>query len=708
MPKEATVAAPEPVSSHRSIWLSVMLLTGGVVLAYFNSFSVPLLFDDRVAIQDNPAIRQLWPGEASPPGAAPAAGGRPVVRLSLAINYALGGESVGGYHGVNLAIHLAATLALFGCVRRTLRRASGCARGARDSTRVAGVAAGVWALHPIHTVAVTYLSQRSESLMGLFCFLTLYGYGRAVEAPNQWRWRCLSVGSCALGMATKESMVSAPLVVLLYDWAFVSGSPISSWKQRRSLLLALAATWAVLGLSLGALPERAVGYGLGVSAWSYLLVQAGVILRYLRLTLFPWPLVFDYGPDVQVAWAWGVGQAAVVGALMAAAAAAMWRQPRAGFFAACFFVLLAPTSSFVPIVLQPVAENRVYVASAFVVVALVVLVVAVGGRRLLGPFALAAAALAVATAARNRDYESAVSLWTDTAAKRPCNARAHNNLAEALLAADRPTDAVAAARAALLLNPGYAEAEANLAGALVKLERYGEAMRHARRAAELNPRLATAQYHLGVALTRSGALSGARSAFTAAIAQAPRFAEPRAILAVVLVNLGETAEAVAQAEIALRLKPGLAQARLALGCAWLRSGQFEQAAEQLELFVLADPGNRDGWQNLAVARLQTGRATDAIAAFQRVLAVDPNLAEVQSNFSIALLRAGRGLEAIQAAETAVRLNPALASARCNLALALMQTGRIDEATRQFEECLRLDPGHATAQSAMQKLRTGRR
>jgi hypothetical protein len=103
-------------------------------------------------------------------------------------------------------------------VRRTLGP-----RSDRRAFLVAFSAALLWALHPLQTESVTYIVQRAESLMGLFYLLTLYCFIRgAAEEGSRWYIPC--VGACLLGMATKEVMVSAPLVVLLYDRTFVAGS----------------------------------------------------------------------------------------------------------------------------------------------------------------------------------------------------------------------------------------------------------------------------------------------------------------------------------------------------------------------------------------------------------------------------------------------------------------------------------------------------
>src|SRR6185312_264369 len=251
-------------------------------------------------------------------------------------------------------------------------------------------------------------------------------------------------------MATKESMVTAPFLVFAYDAVFVGGSPRAAWRQRRGYYLALAATWMLLaGLMLG-FARRSVGFHQGIRPFDYALTEGGAILRYLRLALWPHPLVFDYGPGLAIgAGAWAASGAVVL--LLAAAAGLLWKRPRPGFLGLAFFVLLAPSSSFVPVALQPIAENRMYLPLAAVLVGLLL-----AARRGLGrgfPWLVAAAALAelAATSARNADYRTTLSIWSDTTVQRPGNYRAWDSLGDALAHAGRRPAAIASFRRALAL-----------------------------------------------------------------------------------------------------------------------------------------------------------------------------------------------------------------------------------------------------------------
>ena len=255
----------------------VLLVAG--VYAFYNSFQGPFVLDDLHSILFNQQIRSLWPpwNALSPPKNC-AVAGRPVVNLSLAVNYALGELSVSGYHVFNLVFHMLGALVLFGVVRRTLSRAEMPENFRRRPVGLALAVALIWMVHPLQTESVTYTIQRTELMMGLFFLLTLYCFIRSLYATHVRAWQVAAVIACALGMGSKEVMVSCPLVVLLYDRVFVSSSFREILRRRGTFYAGLAATWLILvALVTGGPRTRAVGLGFEkLTPWDYARTQLGV------------------------------------------------------------------------------------------------------------------------------------------------------------------------------------------------------------------------------------------------------------------------------------------------------------------------------------------------------------------------------------------------------------------------------------------------
>ena len=371
--------------------------------------------------------------------------GRPLLNFSLAVNYAISGEAVWSYHALNLLIHICAGLTLFGVVRQTLSGFVGAqtccdleedgrskpAPLQRDATLLACAVALLWMLHPLLTESVTYITQRCESLMGLFYLLTLYGFIRSVTAESRNCWLVLSIAACCCGMATKQVMVTAPVLVLLYDRTFVSGSFRTALANRRWYYAGLAATWLWLGFLMhrSSLAAIHIGFQAGGSWQTYAMTELCVVTNYLRLAFWPHPLVFDYGVEIMVTDPLTAAPyALIIGAILAGVGIACWRAPKVGFLGCWFFLFLAPTSTVVPIGGEPMAESRMYLPLAAVVALVVTGVYARFGRRSLVLWPVLAVGLGWLTYVRNEAYGSDIALWRDTVAKMPRSARARYNL----------------------------------------------------------------------------------------------------------------------------------------------------------------------------------------------------------------------------------------------------------------------------------------
>jgi len=649
--------------------MPVVVIAAGL-LAYYNSFMGPFIFDDVPSIQENLTIRHLWPiwRPLSPPhNGGITVEGRPLTNLSLAINYALGGFKVQGYHALNLAVHILASLALLGVVRRTLQQPRLRERFGSTANELALAVAVLWTVHPLQTESVTYIVQRAESIMGLFYLLTLYCFIRGAASPLPRRWYILCVAACALGMASKEVIISAPFMVLLYDRTFVSGSFREAWQRRRPLYLALASTWVLLGFLVVTYGNRggAAGFASSTTSWqAYALTQLPAIAHYLRLSFWPTPLVFDYGTAVVTSAAEVVPGAVIVAALLIGTLIALNRSPSVGFLGVWFLAILAPTSSVMPVVTQTIAEHRMYLSLAAVVTLSVIGIYTLLGRRSLPFFLALAAGLGFLTTQRNEDYRSELSIWSDTVAKLPTNARAHSNLGNYLAAVGRVPEAIEQYQQSLRLKENNPEAHTNLGLALFGLGRQEEAMEQWERALRLDPNFSAAHNNLGNALLAQGKAQEAIDHFEHVMRSWPDRAELHYNVGNALVRLGKMPEAIAQWEWALRLDPDYAPAH----------------------------------NNLGNALLGSGKVQDALGHFEQALRGKPDDAEVRYNLGNALSRLGRRQEAKEQWEWALRLNPDLAEAHSDLGLALEQTGKVPEAITHYEQALRIKPDSPEVQN----------
>ena len=492
--------------------------------------------------------------------------------------------------------------------------------------------------------------------------------------------------------------------MLLYDRAFLGGSFREAWRRRHRAYLGLASTWILLVcLVIGGGGGRGAssGFGIDIPWWAYGLTQFQAIAQYLKLAVWPHPLVFEYGTFwVRNAWQ-VIPCACLVVPLIAASIAALWRWPAWGFLGFCFFAILAPTS-LVPGTMQMIVEHRMYLALAPVVVA-----IACAGRAATGasgawPVMLLvfSGVCGVLTAHRNDIYRSDLALWQDTVAKRPEGAVARCNLAIAWTKVPGKLDeAIAQFKEALRLRPEDPELHCGLGNALLDEGRTPEAILQYQEALRLRPDLVKAHLNLGNALLKMrGRLDDAIAQYEEAARLEPGVATAHYNLGNALRQAGRTQEAIAQYGEALRLEPDVALAHYDLGIALLDEGRTQEAIAQHQEALRLKPDFAEAHNNLgnALSRMP-GKLDDAIAQFGEALRLRPEFTEAHYNLGNALLNKGRTQDAIAQFEETLRLKPDSVEAHLNLGIAWTRMpGRSEDAIAQFEAALRLDPDNAGA------------
>ena len=615
---------------RRETLVCAALLVVAGTLVYAHGLANPFLFDDHTAIVENRQIREVWPPTAAltPPRETPVAG-RPLVNLSLAVNYAMGGLDPRPYHATNLLIHLLASLALFGVIRRGLAFAPVDAIRAQALT-LAFVCALIWMLHPVQSEVVNYVTQRTTSLKALLMLTTMYASIRALTAgSSRRRWYIVGVLSCAAGMACKESMAVAPVLVVLFDRLLVYPTFGRAFRERRGFYAGLAATWLVLAWLLSGVPRTTAGFGSGVSAWTYLLNQAVMIVHYLRLVVWPRGLVIDYGLPQPLDLRDVLLPFLAVSAMGLATVVALIRRPALGFAGAWFFITLAPTSSIVPIATEVGAERRMYVPLAALVVLLVCGAFLAGRALRLGRAAagvacvLVCALLTTGSIARTHEYRSRLSMAQTVVERRP-HGRAFLRLGALLLAEGRRPEALAylkRARAVDALGSRFALGTEYLVDG-----DFDRGIAELQEFVRLYPR------HMNVipALEMLGQTHLAHG------------------------RLEEAAQAYAQI---LTLVPQHQVAHDALGGIRFEQRRPLEALPHLAQVASARPADADAWGRLGAALASVGRIDDAIEAFSRSVASAPQNARAHRMLGQALAERGRMDQAAAHLQQAVELAP---------------------------------------------------
>jgi tetratricopeptide (TPR) repeat protein len=722
-PKNVTRNQGMMKNAWRSLGAGAALIILLTVLAYLPALRGGFIWDDdsyvtqNQTLRDLNGLRQIWFEVGA------TAQYYPLVHTTFWLEYHLWKLDPRGYHAVNVLLHALAAILLW----RVLLRLQ---------VLGAGLAAFIFALHPVCVESVAWVTERKNVLSAVFYFAATLAWLRFAQntegkmknaeskdrkagaeppaagntrAPWPLLWYFLALGLFAAALLSKTVTCSLPAALLLVCW----------WKKGRlragDILPAIPffVLGVVLGLNTALMEKHHVGASGPEWAFSFFdrcLIAGRALWFYAGKLVWPANLTFSY-PRWEIhsaaGWQWLFPIAAV------GVVAALWffrhRIGRGPLVAVLFFAgTLFPALGFLnvyPMRYSFVADHFQYLAS----VGLIVLAAA-GLTRWRSGFGVCAdhpagrgiviqllpLALGVLTWQQAHIYHDLETLWRDTLTKNPGAWLAHNNLGVILCEQGRIKEAVEHCNEAVRIQPGSAEVHNNLALALVQQGRIEEAIGQYKQALRLKPDYAVAHHNWGLVLARQGKPEEAIAHWKQALRLKPDFPEVHYNWGVVLEQLGEKNDAIGHYEQALRFKPDYAEAHDNLGLILARQGRLEEAIARWKQALRFKPDYAEAHNNWGIALEQLGRKNDAIGHYEQALRLKPDYAEARNNLGTALLAVGRFPEAVAHYNEVVRIHPGSAEAHNNLALALAQQGRIEEAIGQYEQALRLKPDYPEA------------
>ena len=711
----------------------VLILAGGLAL-FAHTLGHSFHYDDTHSIVDNPHLRTLTgiPNFFVDPGAfsvmPEARMYRPLLLTTYAINYALGGYEVWGYHLVNLALHLANAWLVW-------------LLGYRLVGRGAWLACLFFLCHPVVSEPVNYISSRSALLATLFYLWGLWWVVRGAEEGANLKTKFWVLLCFAAGLASKEIAFTFPLAAALYlallaprrAWSLLTGPAVLS-------VLYLLGTRAIVGKAVGE-PVRSLG-----SQWATQL-KAAVFYGWTLIE----PVRLSVEPQFSVAHGWGDGPVVLALLLLVSVGLVLVRgQSRLALFCVGWAALALLPSSLVPLNVL-VNENRLYLPLAALALGLGEL-----SRWLGRAWLLALLPLALLCLVRNQAWRDEISLWADAAAKGPLMARPHVNLGKAYLEAGQYPEAIAASRRALELNPELDRAHYNIGTAYLQQDRLEEAIASYQRALEIRPDLIEAHnnlanayleqgysaealdeyrraleiqshpsiYHnLGKAFLTLGQPDSAAAAFSQSLVLDPENAEAykglikayRAQPERALAALGEAqrrwpeerdfwllkGEVLIEAGRENEAREAYAQAgqdesevQLHLGDEARRQGNWVQAKGYYEQVLRGGQESGRIYNALGecLAAMDSGSA--ALNAFRKAAQIEPELGMAYANIGKVNLRSGRPVEAVAALERAVVLEPKQVGFWVLLGAAQARAGSFEQALVAYQQVLKLQPGNA--------------
>src|SRR2546422_1287419 len=451
------------VFGHRLFPIAVLALLG--IGAYWNSLHAPFVFDDIDSVERNRLVHfanryyNQFSAYPSP---------RSLLFLTFAFNNWLNGQNPFGYHIVNLVLHILNGLIVFAIARRIYNASNsqpspGASRPLVAAKAYALIAAAFFLVHPIQTESVTYISSRSELLAtsaylgGLLSFVLI-----PVQKIGFFS-SLLTLFFLVLGFGFKETVVTLPAGILLYDYLFVAKANVRALVLRWRFYVSFVALGAAGSYWLLRDEFKIVkSFGGPLQAWHYFLTQFRVILRYIRLLVLPSGLNLDYDFPVSTSLLEPRTFLSVLAILILVFVAWRWRrtQPLYCFSILWFFVTLSPTSSFIPIP-DVIFEHRVYLPLVGVCLSFPLGMEGLvrkgtsvlQPRRVLVLSCLVLTVLMVATVLRNQVWSDEVRLFSDVVAKSPHKLRAYENLVFAYMKRGQEEQAISVAKLGLENTP---------------------------------------------------------------------------------------------------------------------------------------------------------------------------------------------------------------------------------------------------------------
>jgi tetratricopeptide (TPR) repeat protein len=662
-----------------------------VWLAYGNTLQHSFHFDDITQILEKPWIRGL----DKIPDFIFSYSQRPLVILSFNINYYISGFKEWSYHVFNITFHILVVFLIYRLGKKIISHIFEEAESKYNAfNKMPLLAALIFAVHPLNTQAVTYISSRSSVLATIFYLIAIILFFEGVCAKKREELKINyflvsgAVISFIIGLLCKLIVISLPAILFLYHYYFISNQNIKTWIKGQwkwvlggFCLLASAILYKNY-FSIDGLLRASI---VNLTIWEYFLTQIGVIpLEYLRKMLFPFNLTIE--PAFQVIHDWK-SLVLISGIFLLGIFSLAWiklstlqRQSKKyspeAFGLIWILITLSPSSSFVPL-LDVSAEHRAYLPlvgfSTVLASLLIRLQIFIEESiknntkgicdnqkilRLSGAFILLImASLLIGTRERNKVWENEVSLWSDAKLKAPLVVRPYNNLGEAYDKLGNYSMAIAEFEAALKLAPNYFYALSNLGNIYGKKKEYARAISYTKKALQQKRDYAPGHYNLAKAFHMTGNTKNAIESYEAAIQYNPYFEEAFFNLGFLALELKQLKKSVDNFKIFLKMQPNHPKAHYGLGTSYAMMGNHEDAKHYYENAITYDSEFLSPYINLANIHMASG-----------------NLVEAKNLLKIVLLK-----------------NPSLPGVHKNLGLIFMQEKDIASATNHFKEYLRIMP-----------------
>jgi tetratricopeptide (TPR) repeat protein len=654
-----------------------LLLIAGVAAVYVRVVGFGFVdYDDPFYVTRNPQVLAglTWDGVKWAFTTMHAGNWIPLVWLSLMADRSIFGIGAGGFHLVNVVLHIANTVLLFWVLKR-------CSKSLWPSFFVAAL----FGLHPLHVESVAWVTERKDVLSMLFWMLTMLSYVRYVERRTAWRYITVCV-TFALGLMAKSMLVTLPLVLLLMDYW-----PLKRlWPEDKKNGFAVGhllleklplAVMSVLACAVTVIAQKSGGSVAKISVVP-LDQRIGNALvsycQYLVKTFWPVDLAVYYPHPIKSLAGWEVAAAfAVLLAITIVVILLHRRYLLVGWF--WYLGTLVPVIGFVQVGAQAMADRYTYIPLTGIFIMLTWFagdivaqrrsrqaIAGVIGAAILG-------VLGVMTFVQVGYWRDTMSLFTHCAAVTPDNVVVREYLGIGFAGKGNAEAALREFKEALRFEPTDIRTFYNVGNMLVLLGRTDEAIEYYNRVLEAKPGDADTCISLASARIIKGETGLALDSYREGLKYHPGNTVLRGELALALLQLNRLDEGITELEQLVKIKAD-STTYCNLGIAWAQKGRFGRAIEYYEKSIQLKPDNAKAHYNLGNAYFAQNMPEKAIAEYR----------------------------------AAIRVMPDYVRAYDMLAIVLIQTGKIEEAIVAYKQALKIDPADKNAQVGLEKIRAARK
>jgi protein O-mannosyl-transferase len=676
-------------------FLQKLILASVIGLVYGNTFLSSFHFDDIPSILEKPWIRGL----DKIPQFIFSFFQRPLVILSFNLNYAISEFEVWSYHLFNIVFHIITTLLVFKFAQKTLDFLKGFSPQ-KNYSFFPFFSAMIFALHPLTTQSVTYISSRSSVLATLFYLGALILFFKGFKSWKEtgkkgWGLFLGCVACFMLGAFSKETIVTLPAMLFLFHFYFISRDTPKVWIATYSKWILLL---AIPFLTFVGYKQFIAGGLLSASTAhlppaTWLLTQTSVVpFEYFRKMLFPFNMNIDIDFPILTNW---LQPANWMGMVVLGLIIFFWvrisnrssepdtlevERRCVGFGMAWILLTLLPTSSFIPL-LDVAVEHRTYlpmVGFAFIVAGgfgyvragVIIQESSFSALKMLNLSAILILLFySMGVITRNEAWTDEVTLWNDAKKKSPNLVRPYNNVGEAYDKLGKYDKAIVEFEGSLKIDPNYFFGLNNLGNIYGKQRKLPEAISYFQKALKLKPNYSPAHYNIARAFHLTGKRREAAESYRKAIKSNPYFEQAFYNLAYLSMELSEFDEAIENFNKFIVMQPKHSKAHFGLGNGLMMKGQLDLALAEYRKSAELDPTFAFPYLNIANIQMQTKNIPAAIENFEKALGINPALPAVHLSLGMVYYQAlGNQEKALSYLKESLRLAPNQPRAKSILSL----------------------------------------